>query len=87
MVLRLTQQVLALPGLSSSLGKVVFHSIPVDTEVLKVPVCQAKFVDGREHSGQGGLVVAQALGGQLLQHQGNVVEQQGVLGCHTSCPE
>lgn len=44
-------------------------------------------MDSREHCGQGGLVVTQALGGQLLQHQGNVVQQQGVLGCHSACPE
>lgn len=67
-ILCLTQQVLALPRLGSSLGKVVLHSIPVDTEILEVPVCKAKFVDGREHCSQGGLVVFQALGSQLLQN-------------------
>lgn len=86
-VLRLAQQVLALPGLDGSLGEVVLHSISVDTEILEVPVSQAKLVDCREHGGQGGLVISQALGGQLLQHQGNVVQEQGVLGRHPSCPQ
>lgn len=87
MVLRLAQQVLALPGLDSSLGEVILHSISVDAEILEVPVSQAELVDSREHSGQGGFVVTQALGGQFLQHQGNVVQEQGVLGRHPSCPQ
>lgn len=86
-VLRLAQQVLALPGLNGSLGEVVLHSISMDAEILEVPVSQAELVDSREHGGQGGLVVAQALGGQFLQHQGNVVQEQGVLGRHPSCPQ